>query len=129
VKGHEPAQIANVLETLTKGNWLDEERFRGHIIFIYVCPYSTISPKTFEGKVEATVSNLFARGCCIDRYSFCYIDKTDSAKVWGHSLDKLIELLKGKWEDDSQAGKRVLEDESDLASGKSSKLKVQAQGR
>ncbi|KAF2814153.1 uncharacterized protein BDZ99DRAFT_232285 [Mytilinidion resinicola] len=111
VSGHQPAQLKDVLKKLTQGDWLDKQHFKGDIVFIYVAPYSTIISQEFECIVKTSVGNLIERNCSIDRYYFCYIDKTDSANVWGHTLDKLIVLIKGKWEEDGQGIKRAAEDD------------------
>lgn len=113
VKGHQPGQIEEVLEKLTKEDWLDNQPFSGDIIFIYVNPYSTINLEKFEKKVKARISLLLQRHCPIDQYYFCYVDKIDSASIWGHTLDKLIELIKGTWENNGKELKRAAEEDSD----------------
>lgn len=52
---------------------------------------------------------LKRQNCPINNLSFCFTDKNDAAEVCGHTLDRLIELMKTKHEGE--------QNESDLSDG------------
>lgn len=90
-----------MLDKLTQGNWIKArtEGFDAGVVFIYAAPHSQINEDDFEKAVEARVKKLKRRNCPIENLSFCYTDKNDAAEVWGHTLDRSIELMKTKAEE------------------------------
>jgi hypothetical protein len=103
-----------VLDKLTQGNWIKTRTgyFSAGIIFIYAAPHSEIKKDDFDEKTEARVKELKYKNFPVENLYFCYTDKNDAPKVWGHTLDRLIELMKTK-----EKGKENASDSSSDDSG------------
>ncbi|KAJ9616878.1 hypothetical protein H2200_000598 [Cladophialophora chaetospira] len=91
----QPANVESALETLLKDSWNHSNLFDGDIIFIHVVTYSQlfINDDEFGRIVKKCTAGLKPLPGSHRRY-FCYIDKRNSAAVWGQSVFTFFEKIK-----------------------------------
>jgi hypothetical protein len=81
---------------LTK--WFDKLgscSYSGDIVLIYVATSTTIDVEKFRECVDYCYKKSPALNNYTGKVSFCYVDRGNSALIWGEAFDKLITLMKG----------------------------------